>query len=174
MFGKTIFQKGVVLTLEIMEDLLADRGVDPSSLQLSQPHSNKLQQQWAHTHKLPPLQFLSALKTALVAEQHMIGFDYVSLHMRCFQLIDRLKKRYGEGYIENETQLACKGGWILFTAVYEDRAAQLMKQGDVSLHKVMLLSACQVLGDFIKREGDVECTELEKIYPQTNFQVLQL
>ncbi|CAM6087362.1 unnamed protein product [Calypogeia fissa] len=173
MFREDVVHGRVVLTAETMEDLLGDYGVDPSSLELYRPQT-KLQQLYAQTHKLEPLVFLNAMKTALVAEQHMIRFDYVSLHMRCIQLLreirvklhDRFMKLYGEGYMENVTQLSWLVGWVLYTAVESNGAARLLMQPDGSLHSVMLEPASQVVEDLIRREGDVECTKLEKILPQ--------
>jgi hypothetical protein len=174
MFRDHIVHGALALTAETMGDLLADTGVDPSSLQLSKPQT-KLQQQWAHNHKLTPLQFLAILRAALVAEQHIIRFDYVSLHMRCIQLLreirvmlhDKFVQYQGEHYMENETQLSWLVGWILLTAAESEKATKMMRLRDGSLSNVMLVRASQVLDSFIEREGNAECTKLEKVLQQS-------
>ena len=67
------------------------------------------------------LQLLDTLRHAIAAEEHMLRFDYFSLHLRCLCLLrtlrtsldDKLRQYFGSAYIENETQLPFVVGYVL-------------------------------------------------------------
>ena len=87
----------------------AARGEDQNLVQNQSP----LQKQWAKSHKMTPLQLLDTLCNAISAEEHVLRFDYISLHVRCLRFLrtlrtvldDQLRHCFGPDYIENETQL---------------------------------------------------------------------
>ena len=160
------------LTLHTVERLLDDRVVTAKSLSVSSRSrfQSPLHQQWAKSHKLTVLQLLNALRDAMASEQHMLRFDYFSLHQRCLRLLrnlrsaldDKLRRYIGPNYIENETQLPTIVGCIFQIAAESGKTADRVKFKD-GFQSLMMKNAAEIVEEFIGQEGDVERTKLEKM-----------
>jgi hypothetical protein len=171
-FRTQYFETGdATLTFDTVEGLLNDRKfVSTSTADTTETSEQSLlQQQWAKSHKMTPLQLLGTLRDAIVAEEHMLRFDYFSLHLRCLRLLrtlqtvldQKLQRCFGYGYIENETQLPFLVYYIFEAAVGSGKIEEILKvrEGGESL---MLKQASEVVHEFIEREGAVECDRLKK------------
>ena len=148
------------LTISTVEDLFNDPKFASTNNTTTTTTRNKdhslLQRQWAKSHKMTPLQLLDTLHHAIAAEEHMIRFDYISLHLRCLRILhilrtvlnDMSRERFGRNYIEKETELAFVVLYIFHMATKSDSS--------------ILKRASEVVHEFIEREGSVECDKLEE------------
>jgi hypothetical protein len=106
----------------------------------------------------------------MASEQHMLRFDYFSLHQRCLRLLrnlrsaldDKLRRYIGPNYIENETQLPTIVGCIFQIAAESGKTADRVKFKD-GFQSLMMKNAAEIVEEFIGQEGDVERTKLEKM-----------
>ena len=85
--------ESATLTINTVEDLLNTSNVTSTSKIAAAPEEDQslLQRQWAKSHKMTPLQLLDTLHLALAAEEHILRFDYISLHLRCLSLLRTLR-----------------------------------------------------------------------------------
>ena len=128
-----------------------------------------LQKQWEKSHTLTPLQLLDTVCNAIFDEEAMVRFDYLSLHTRCLRLLsavrtvidDQLRDRFGEHYIDGESQLCYVIYCIFFEAAEPKRSRENLKPKTL-LESSMLKKASEVVRTYIEREGSVECDKLEK------------
>ena len=129
-----------------------------------------LEKQWATSHKMTPLQLLDTLCNAISAEEHILRFDYISLHVRCLQVLrtlqtvlsDQLRHCFGSHYIDNEMQLFYIIYYIFKEAAEFAKLGKSLKQKPV-FETSMLKQASEVVEACIEREGSLECDKLEKI-----------
>ena len=84
--------RDAMLTIDTVEELLKGQNYGSTSMNASsqEKDASLLHRQWAKTHKLTPLQLLDTLHRAIAAEEHMLRFDYISLHFRCLRLLRTL------------------------------------------------------------------------------------
>ena len=154
MFRKQWEKTGdATLTISTVEDLLNDPKFASTNNTTTAQKKNRslLQRQWTRSHKLTPLQLLDTLHHAIAAEEHVIRFDYISLHLRCLRILrtlrtvydDMLRERFGRNYIGKETQLAIMVLYIFLMAAESE--SSILEQASVVLH------------ESIEREGSVEC-----------------
>src|SRR5277367_6614755 len=97
---------GATLTIDIVEDLLNDPKLASSfnNIDTAQKKDQSLlQRQWAKSHKMTPLQLVDILHHAVAAEEHMIRFDYITLHLRCLRMLRTLQ------IVSDDTLLQCLG-----------------------------------------------------------------
>jgi hypothetical protein len=171
-FSKDYFSNGnVTLSYETVQNLV-ETWLQKSGVVIKRQHNEEasfLQTQWKKSHKMTPIQFLSVLRYAITLEEVMLRFDYMDFHLQCLDLLRRLRtaldsdlrKYNGDGYIENDTQLAFIVRY-LFVAV--TAGATISSQiGNVPVRSKMMVKATDVLGDFIEQEGGVETAKLVKI-----------
>ena len=161
MFGMQWMKSGdPTLTVSNVEDLLNDRRFASTfnNITTAQKRDQSLlQRQWAKSHKMTPLQLLDTLHHAIAAEEHIIRFDYISLHLRCRRILctlqtvheDTLRRYIGRNGIEKNTHLAFVVLYIFLESAESDRS--ILKRASETLHK------------FIEREGSVECDRLKEI-----------
>lgn len=114
-----------------------------------------LQQQWARSHKMTPLQLIDTLRLALAAERHILRFDYVSLHLRCLTLLHRLLTVLPD----KSSQCSCPR--------HNEQEVKFVVLDIFDLasrsETIALKQASEVVSEFIEREGSVERDRLEKM-----------
>jgi hypothetical protein len=139
-----------------VEALLHDREIELVDLK----NKSLLLRQWANSHKMTLLQLLATLGQAVAAEQHMLRFDYISLHLRCLRLLhelhasidDKLREYFGSTYMENDTQLPFLVSWIFTVAAETENYRESVRhQGRVE--SLMLRKASITVRGFIEKEG---------------------
>jgi hypothetical protein len=144
------------LTISTLEHLLNNQKLESSSdisTDLDEDHEDQssFQRQWAKSHKMTPLQLLDTLCNAIRAEEHIIRFDYISLHFRCLFLLLNLKSVL----YEPREQCTCGGhiGRTVSDIFFE-----------ASEYKTPVLrDASKMIEQLIKKQGSVERDRLEKI-----------
>ena len=135
-----------------------------------------LHRQWAKTHKLTPLQLLDTLHRAIAAEEHMLRFDYISLHFRCLRLLrtlktvfdDSLRRFSGRNYFEKDKQLYLLPLTILIMAAKAEDIREAMKL-KTGFENSTLKRTSEVLCEFIEQEGSIECDRLEETCIRSGF-----
>jgi hypothetical protein len=165
-------EDGTKLTLNAVEGLLRDREITSTSVSVTAASTaqSSLQRQWAKSHKLTVLQFLGTLRHAISVEEHMLRFDYLSLHFRCLRLLralrtdldDKLRQYFGPRYIEDDTHLALIIGHVFQVASESEKSGESIKSKD-QVENLMLKQAGSTVDQFIKLQGEVECNKLEKL-----------
>lgn len=171
-FRTRYFETGdATLTFDTVEGLLNEKKlVSTSPVDTNETSEQSLlRRQWAKSHKMTPLQLLDTLRHAIAVEEHMLRFDYFSLHLRCLRLLhtlrelldQKLQQYFGPNYIENETQLPFLVSYIFEVAAGSGKIGKVLKVKDGS-ESLMVKRASEVVHEFIGREGAVECDKLEK------------
>lgn len=171
-FRTQYFETGdATLTFDTVEGLLNEKKlVSTSPVDTNETSEQSLlRRQWAKSHKMTPLQLLDTLRHAIAVEEHMLRFDYFSLHLRCLRLLhtlrelldQKLQQYFGPNYIENETQLPFLVSYIFEVAAGSGKIGKVLKVKDGS-ESLMMKRASEVVHEFIGREGAVECGKLEK------------
>ena len=157
-FCKEWLQTGsATLTINTVEDLLNTSNIASTFNNATAPEEDQslLQRQWTKSHKMTPLQLLDTLHLALSAERHILRFDYISLHLRCLRLLRTLRT------ILNYKSRQC-------SCHHHDQKEAKLAVLDIfefaSRSKTWALKqACEMVNEFIEREGSVERDRLEKM-----------
>ena len=118
---------------------------------------------------MTPLQLLDTLRNAISAEEHLLRFDYISLHIRCLRLLrtlrtildDQLRHCFGANYIDDERQLCYVVYYIFKEAAGLEKSGRTVNQENL-FESSMLKEAGKVVETYIEREGSVECDKLKK------------
>lgn len=79
------------LTISTVETTIQNLHLTSNTTTAQKKDRSLLQRQWAKSHKKTPLQLLDTLHHAIAAEQHIIHFDYLSLHLRCLRMLRALQ-----------------------------------------------------------------------------------
>lgn len=159
------------LTINNVEDLINDpKFASASNITAAEEKDRSLlQRQWAKSHKLTPLQLLDTLRLGIAAEEHMLRFDYISLHLRCLRLLrtlqtivdDVLHEVFGTKPIENESQLVLVVFYIFELSDTSEKTLEILKLKSGS-ESPILKRASEVVQEFIEIEGSVECDRLQE------------
>jgi hypothetical protein len=178
-FGRHwIATRHAMFTIDTVEDLLKGPNYASTSTitTTQEKDSSPLHRQWAKTHKLTPLQLLDSLHRAIAAEEHMLRFDYITLHLRCLRLLrtlktvfdDRLRRFFGRNYIQKESQLYLLPLSILMMAAKSEeiRESRGLKTG---FENPILKRTSEVISELIELEGSIECDRLEETCIRSGF-----
>ena len=121
------------------------------------------QLRWKKSHQLSTLQLLSCLQDAMTAESVELTYDYLGMHHECMHVLDALKGRLHEKFVEYygledltwEDQLPHIVGCILTISMEEQNVAQSKSDARGEIRKSQMLSvAADVLEKAIKKEND--------------------
>ncbi|WVW86532.1 hypothetical protein I302_108581 [Kwoniella bestiolae CBS 10118] len=170
---------GTTFSLNAVESLLSDVTMDrirkEEEAGVSHNQSKKRHERKHRSPKFSILQLLSILEEGLQSETTSIRFDYVSMHLRCLDVLKQVQlsahdyfvQKIGPGYQENDSQLAFITGWILRYAALSGQAAEyigIKREGRnaVNVESKRLADATRVIGEFLKRtgQGDAETKKL--------------
>jgi hypothetical protein len=161
------------LTLAKVGGLLEDRAVASKSRTTGcADERGFLRQQWTTSHKLTVLQLLEVMRDANAAEQHMLRFDYISLHQRCLAILRKLRivfdedfrEYWGPNWMEDEYQLLLIVRRIFTVASEASKVVEESKLKDHPVLRQTLEKANAVIEEFVGREGNVECEKLAKMH----------
>ena len=173
-FHEEYFATGnAALTLDTVQKLLDEENT-PAILNAIAAKPNEarslLHKQWAKSHKMTPLQLLSTLRDAIVIEEPMLRFDYISFHIPCLKLLrrvrdvanEKLTQYFGKDYIENDSQLPFVVHYIFQVALGAHTIGEKSKLRD-NVRSAMMVKVAGVFREFIQLEGRLESDKLEKI-----------
>lgn len=105
---------------------------------------------------MTPLQLLDTLHHALAAEERIVRFEYISLHLRCRRILCTLRTVHDEAlrqYIKRNDME--KNTYLAFVVLYI--FVETAKSDGSLLKRVT-----ETLLEFIEREGSVECDGLKE------------
>lgn len=144
----------MAFTMHNVEELLNEQALDAALA--SNPQSKSLRHDWNRSHRLTSLQFLDALKASIPVELPKLRFDYFKLHEQSIALLRLLrealdadlKKFFGGGYIENESQLPFVGLYVIMVASGTDRVAEQLGLSESGSR--MVQKAGDVFDSFIR------------------------
>ena len=112
----------------------------------SNDNLSTLHQQWSKSHKSTVIQLLEALWDVTAAEQHMLRFDYFSLHQRCLVILqvhilwnvhNEKFHEYGHGRLEHDSELALIVSEIFKVTLGSVKAAEEYKLKSVGKSQMM-------------------------------------
>ena len=139
---------------------------------LSSQRQSLLESQWSKSHKMTPLQLLGALRRALEVEEPMLKFDYLTFHVRCLQVLRQvrdavdvdLRKYFGDGYLENDSQLPTMVGYIFSVVAVNTSNAELNRLlRGLDVASILMTRAGNVLKNILEHDGRVEADKLAKV-----------
>jgi hypothetical protein len=126
-----------------------------------------IRKKWEKTHTLGPIQLLGALQIQLSNDEPKLLFNYFGMHQRSIEILrlikiqedTKLSQYFGGSYIKNETQIAA-----LITLVHHvsnmSRLAGSTLVEETANKSRMLMSCGDVLGQYLKKNGNVASEEL--------------
>ncbi|WWD04021.1 hypothetical protein V865_002084 [Kwoniella europaea PYCC6329] len=163
---------------KLFQDIQADR-LDAGRKGYRSSRNIKIRRERKHrSPKYSILQMISLLEAGLEAETASIRFDYVSMHLRCFSILDKVRlsaheyitSKVGPDYLDNDSQLPYVVGQILQFAAFSPRAAaqnRIKREGRdaVVIRSQRLMEATQVLGNYLREtgEGDAEIKRMRNV-----------
>ncbi|RAK78531.1 uncharacterized protein BO72DRAFT_467795 [Aspergillus fijiensis CBS 313.89] len=130
-----------------------------------------LTRQWSNSHIIDTLQPLAFLKTKLFEEEPMILYNYFGMHKRSLELLRLIRSKehhkfvqyFTEGYMPDESFISNIVLLIHHVARGSAQSAHAMGLGSgdgQELVSRIVMSAGDVMRDYLKRNGDVACKEL--------------
>ena len=134
-----------------------------------------LKRRWNASHKLSPLQLLTALRERLIDEEPKLIFDYFGMHWRGmgplealqYEVEAKLKQYLQSDYrIEHEYELAGIIPLMFKVAIGSNNAAQQLGIGNVDGVRStsgILLRAGKAMQEYLGKHGDTGCEELRTL-----------
>jgi hypothetical protein len=127
--------------------------------------NRKLRKQWEQYHACTPAQLLQSLRDAIQSEVFELTFDHFRLHRMCWRFLrmiketldEDLKRFYGPGYLERESQLPFVVGYIFMAATNTKTVAGLLlpKKNEEVTSKLLMKAAEQVRTMLDSGDGNV-------------------
>jgi len=124
------------------------------------------------TSKFSIIKLLSVLERGLQQETTSIRFDYLSMHLRCLEILRAIRnathpylvKELGSGYIENDTLVSSVTGWILRFETFEMERAMGYIPGNGKPPSRLLSTAGDVFHEILGtgNEGQEETLMVQK------------
>ncbi|RAH73274.1 uncharacterized protein BO66DRAFT_435703 [Aspergillus aculeatinus CBS 121060] len=166
---------GIVHIDSILDELSQKSKLESSSskkeLQQRANPELMLTRQWSNSHIIDTLQLLAFLKTKLFEEEPMILYNYFGMHKRSLELLRLIRSKkhhkfvqyFTEGYMPNESFISNIVLLIHHVARGSAQSARAMGLGSgdgQELVSRIVMSAGDVMRDYLKKNGDVACKEL--------------
>ncbi|KAF9890863.1 hypothetical protein FE257_005439 [Aspergillus nanangensis] len=163
---------GITKIDRILDELLQKSKLESSSkmeLQRANPELT-ITQRWSNTHNIDILQLLAFLKAKLFEEEPIILYNYFGMHKRSVELLRRIRDKehhkfvqyFTSAYMPDESFISNIVILIHHTArgsAQNGRAMGLAPRG-AQVGSRIVMSAGQVMRDYLKDNGDVACKEL--------------
>ncbi|PYI32590.1 hypothetical protein BP00DRAFT_147217 [Aspergillus indologenus CBS 114.80] len=166
---------GIVHIDSILDELSQKSKLESSSskkeLQQRANPELMLTRQWSNSHIIDTLQLLAFLKTKLFEEEPMILYNYLGMHKRSLELLRLIRRKehhkfvqyFTEGYMPDESFISNIVILIHHVARGSAQSARAMGFGSgdgQELVSRIVMSAGDVMRDYLKKNGDVACKEL--------------
>ncbi len=122
--------------------------------------SNAVLKNFTKSHRLTPLQLLSALSATVPLELSKLRFDYFAMHEQSVSLLRRLKeeldpelrKYVGPTYVENESQLPFVGLYVIMIACGSLKSAENLGISAENVESKLLEKAGRIFDEFVKEQ----------------------
>ncbi|OCF77678.1 hypothetical protein I204_01676 [Kwoniella mangroviensis CBS 8886] len=179
---RSAFIAGTTYDINILDKLFQDIQADQQDAgRTAYRSSRNVKVRRERNHRSPKysiLQMISLLEAGLEAETASIRFDYISMHLRCFSILDKVRLsahdyitgKVGPDYLDNDSQLPYVVGWILQLAAFSARAAAQIGikregKGAFDIRSQRLMEATKVLGTYLREtgEGDAEFKRMRNV-----------
>jgi hypothetical protein len=136
----------------------------------SNPELN-LARTWSNTHKIDTLHLLAFLKTKLFEEEPVILYNYFGMHKRAVELLRLIRDKehhkfvqyFSAGYMPDDSFISNIVILIHHVArgsAQNARAMGLGSRGGDEICSRIVVSAADVMRDYLVRNGAVACKEL--------------
>jgi hypothetical protein len=162
---------GIVNFDRILDELSQKSKLEPSTKDLQRADPEFIiTRKWSNTHNIDTLQLLAFLKAKLFEEEPIIMYNYFGMHKRSVELLRLIRDKehhkfvqyFSSAYIPDETFIS--NIVILIHHVVQGSAqnarAMGLASGGVEVGSRILISAADVMREYLKKNGDLACKEL--------------
>ncbi|CAG7948750.1 unnamed protein product [Penicillium salamii] len=156
----------------VLDQLSQKSKLESSSkeVQKANPELN-LARKWSNSHNIDTLQLLAFLKTKLFEEEPVLMYNYFGMHKRSIELLRRIRDKEHQKFVQYFTsaympdESFISNIVILIHHVARGSARDARKMGlkldkDTELVSRIVMSAGELMGEYLVKNGDVACKEL--------------
>ncbi|CAG8406252.1 unnamed protein product [Penicillium salamii] len=157
---------------KVLDQLSQQSKLESSSkeVQKANPELN-LARKWSNSHNIDTLQLLAFLKTKLFEEEPVLMFNYFGMRKRSIELLRRIRDKEHQKFVQYFTsaympdESFISNIVLLIHHVARGSARDARKMGikvdkDSELVSRIVMSAGELMGDYLVKNGDVACKEL--------------
>ncbi|PYI02612.1 hypothetical protein BO78DRAFT_463849 [Aspergillus sclerotiicarbonarius CBS 121057] len=155
----------------ILDELSQKSKLEPSSKKLQKANPELIiTRKWSNTHNLDTLHLLAFLKTKLFEEEPIILFNYFGLHKRSIELLRLIRDKEHARFVQYFTAAYMPDDSFISNIVLlihhvargsaQNARATGLASGGTEVVSRIVMSAGDVMREYLKKNGDVACKEL--------------
>ncbi|KAL4815512.1 hypothetical protein BDW67DRAFT_164125 [Aspergillus spinulosporus] len=162
---------GIINFDRILDELSQTSKLDSSTKDVQRADPEFIiTRKWSNTHNIDTLQLLAFVKARLYEEEPIISYNYFGMHKRSIELLRLIRDKehqkfvqyFSSAYIPDETFIS--NIVILIHHVVQGSAqnarAMGLTSGGVEVGSRILISAVNVMREYLDKNGDLACKEL--------------
>ncbi|PCG88965.1 Hypothetical protein PENO1_107300 [Penicillium occitanis (nom. inval.)] len=125
---------------------------------------------WSYTHNIDALQLLAFLKTKLFEEEPVILYNYFGMHKRSVELLRLIRDKEHQKFVQYFTSAYMPDESFISNIVIlihhvaqgsaQNARAMGLASGGAEIVSRIVMSAGDVMREYLKKNGDVACKEL--------------
>lgn len=131
----------------------SDSEGEDAIISMSRTRKDTNKKRWEPSRPLTAPEVLNALRNTIQSEAIEMSFDYLALHRICWSLLrsineeceDDLRKYFGAGCVETETQLPFIVGYIFMAAANTDSLGSKLTKDEEAIKSKLLMRSGEVL-----------------------------
>ncbi|KAK2811591.1 hypothetical protein FQN50_001933 [Emmonsiellopsis sp. PD_5] len=170
--GDTEEDAGILHVDRILDNLAKKSKLESSSTKLQKANPELgIARKWSNAHNIETLQLLAFLKRKLSQEEPILMYNYFGMHKRSIELLRLIRDKehhkfvqyFTSAYMPNESFISNIVMLILHVAQGSAQSARAMGLGsrkDDVITSRIVMSAGDVMREYLKKNGDVACKEL--------------
>lgn len=133
-------------------------------ISMSRSRKDTAKKRWEHSRQVTAAELLETLRNTIQSEVAEMSFDYLMLHRVCWRMLRsakeacdiHLRKIFGSGYLEKESQLPFLVGYIFMAVMNTDYLGkQIAEEGEVVKSNLLLCAAEVVEGMIDTKSGSI-------------------
>ncbi|KMU75276.1 hypothetical protein CISG_04695 [Coccidioides immitis RMSCC 3703] len=125
---------------------------------------------WSNAHNIDTLQLLAFLKSKLFQEEPILMYSYFGMHKRCIELLRLIRDKEHQKFVQYFTSAYMPDESFISNIVLlihhvaqgsaQNARAMGLASGGVEVASRIVMSAGDVMREYLKKNGDVACKEL--------------
>ncbi|OJJ78712.1 uncharacterized protein ASPGLDRAFT_1510445 [Aspergillus glaucus CBS 516.65] len=134
-----------------------DKKGEEGFISMSRSRKGTAKKRWEHSRQVTAAELLETLRNTIQSEAVEMSFDYLMLHRVCWGMLRfakeacdaHLRKLFGFGYLEKESQLPFLVGYIFMAVMNTDRLGKQIVEKGEAVKSNLLMCAAEVVEDMI-------------------------
>ncbi|EER29844.1 hypothetical protein CPC735_011620 [Coccidioides posadasii C735 delta SOWgp] len=162
---------GVLNVDRILDKLSQKLKLESSSKELQNANPELIiVRKWSNAHNIDTLQLLAFLKSKLFQEEPILMYNYFGMHKRCIELLRLIRDKEHQKFVQYFTSAYMPDESYISNIVLlihhvaqgsaQNACAMGLASGGVEVASRIVMSAGDVMREYLKKNGDVACKEL--------------